>query len=67
MKVFRAKFSGHYLGGHAVIVAEDVDEAIEVLNLELDEEGLYFNEEEDEIEEVYTDSEACYILFNGDY
>jgi len=74
MRVFSVKFNGLYLGGIAVVIAEDKREARSVFRKHLKEEHPHLlsqnNEAGDiEIEEVGEPGKwpICMIQFNGDY
>jgi hypothetical protein len=68
MKVFHAKFQGHWIGGYAVIVARGEKEARARLDEELEEHGLLKGERPPaEIVEIATDKVSVHVLSNGEY
>lgn len=68
MKVYTIKgFRGHYpVGTAAIVVAENLDRATELINHELDSEGLP-PIHTDELTEVDLSEESVDLLCNGDY
>lgn len=76
MKVFTARFTGHYpVGTAAVIVAESREQAYDLLMEELKEEGLYEAQFEwgkptttvDDLTEIDTTIAWAKIQCNGNY
>lgn len=65
LKVFTANHEGHWLGGCSVVVAENKDEAYEILSKELGYQGL--NVSYGAIQEIDLYTPAAHVLFNGDY
>jgi len=71
LKTYRvSSFSGYYLGGYAVIVAETPEQALELLKVELDsrmllEKNCYLKVED--MVEVNTSVPMVDILSDGDY
>lgn len=74
MRVFSISFNGHYLGGFAVVVAEDKREARAVFKQELkktaDGQNLLAKNKEPgsiEITDIGIDWPSAHIQWNGDY
>lgn len=69
MRVFEAKFNGVWLGGVAVIVAQDEEQAAQLLRSKLENDGLLIEQTDESIKirEVDADTPDCRILFDGDY
>jgi hypothetical protein len=70
MKLFACSdFSGHYLSGCAVMLAESESEAREMLSAELAKQGLVEHNEPNELRlrEIPLGVQSVDILFNGDY
>ena len=66
LKVYRALHDGVWLGGCSVIVAENKEQAVDMLNEALEAEGLSKARSGDVVEiDLYTPS--VHILFDGDY
>lgn len=65
MKVFIAQFKGVWLGGDAVIVAADLEQAMGLLKADLVARKL----ETDGIsmEEISLESALCHVIDDGDY
>ncbi len=66
MTVWTAKFPGHYGGGSAVVVADNLDRAQELLARELGKHGLWGKDAQATILPLSQGHESVTVLHDGD-
>ena len=67
MNVYLAKYPAHWLGGKAVVVAEDAEQAISMIISAARKTGADVKRRNIELQPLDTTIPSCTITFSGDY
>jgi hypothetical protein len=67
LKVYKAEFPGHYLGGEAVVVAKDEIAARKAVKEEMRQHGLTPNINDVQLTEVDATKPGFLHFWDGDY
>ena len=73
MRLFKAKFEGMWLSGYAVVLADSLDEAADLLVAKLEEENMLKNGANikqnllENMQPISMESKHAEIIWDGDY